>query len=393
MKKRSDFPLYGRFMSFYLKGRYTEVRANLAHPEMSQAEKKLLAARLLMRESRFAEAAELIAGAAKSPELFLKADAQFLRAQLAALQDQREVAIAERLVADGLFQKLGDKRGRFLCQYNLSVEHNRLGMDALAYYYLCQSEEFAESESEQALILRAQACHHSRALRFDEAEERLSELFKVMKASTPQDRAVSLSVAVDIKVRAGKLNEALDLVLELSSIRKHFDSQRADAYKVFLAALRGARITKAPRNDTREEYLLQWHILHSLQEGETQEARNAWSELRAKHGALYGDFLEVLHASDKLSLFGRLVDAMRVHAPAESAPMPEATNTLDKLMSVLSQAQTPLRKTELIEKIWDCSYDPSYDARFYKLVERLKKQKGVRISSVGRAYRLLKAAA
>jgi hypothetical protein len=39
----------------------------------------------------------------------------------------------------------------------------------------------------------------------------------------------------------------------------------------------------------------------------------------------------------------------------------------------LTAATFPLRKEELIERVWGLAYDPRWDSRFYKLVERAKK--------------------
>jgi hypothetical protein len=49
------------------------------------------------------------------------------------------------------------------------------------------------------------------------------------------------------------------------------------------------------------------------------------------------------------------------------------------------EAPTPLRKESLIEKIWNSPYDPAFDSRLYKLIERAR-QNNINIISLNRAY-------
>ena len=46
----------------------------------------------------------------------------------------------------------------------------------------------------------------------------------------------------------------------------------------------------------------------------------------------------------------------------------------------------PLRKEYLSEQLWGISYDPRYDARFYKMIERLKKTQKVSVTNKNNAY-------
>jgi len=56
---------------------------------------------------------------------------------------------------------------------------------------------------------------------------------------------------------------------------------------------------------------------------------------------------------------------------------------------MLRDSEFPLRKEELIEKVWiGEAYTPSADAKFYKLVERLQKAISIRIENSNCAYRL-----
>ena len=58
------------------------------------------------------------------------------------------------------------------------------------------------------------------------------------------------------------------------------------------------------------------------------------------------------------------------------------------LIEILSNARMPLRKELLIEKIWNIQYDPNYDTRFYKLVERISQNTSLNIINQNHAYKL-----
>ena len=58
------------------------------------------------------------------------------------------------------------------------------------------------------------------------------------------------------------------------------------------------------------------------------------------------------------------------------------------LCDLLMQSSLPLRKEEIIEKIWGRTYHPDLNDRFYKLMERLKKNTNAVIYNQNSSYLL-----
>ena len=102
-----------------------------------------------------------------------------------------------------------------------------------------------------------------------------------------------------------------------------------------------------------------------------------------------GEFLLPKKEEEERDLFFQAIQKMCGIRPVATAAPSSSSALIEKLEKVLRGAAMPLRKEELIEKIWNIPYSPAYDSRFYKLLERVRKLSKSRIVCERRSYRML----
>ncbi len=87
------------------------------------------------------------------------------------------------------------------------------------------------------------------------------------------------------------------------------------------------------------------------------------------------------------NVFFQCIEKLRVKNTMNSTlPLSDLSPSLQKAWKVICESPTPLRKEELIEKIWDVRYSTEFDSRFYKLIERLKLKANARVIQKNRTY-------
>jgi len=141
--------------------------------------------------------------------------------------------------------------------------------------------------------------------------------------------------------------------------------------------------------------MLKWKIIDSLRAGAVQELQSLWKTLRTSLPNAFGELFEIFDPLEKNSAFGRALQACQVsRSPILSSieitdvAFRQREDKIQKLSEILSQSNTPIRREELIEKVWNKPYDPSLDTRFYKLMERFKKLTKRKVLNLNRAYLL-----
>jgi hypothetical protein len=169
--------------------------------------------------------------------------------------------------------------------------------------------------------------------------------------------------------------------------RNHPERGRIDFERRVVSYLRDNKPLPARNGSVglSEEFSLKWDILRTLQNGEVERAETLWKTLARRSPLLYGPKFSCLVDSESRTIFFTFLSQL-LRNPKPETKVPELTGRLGALHRLLSESPTPLRKEDLIEKIWGKPYDPTLDARFYKLVERLKKATEHTIVTMNRTY-------
>jgi len=392
---RSNHPLYQKGVKAYLVGDSTDFSRIREKTELSLTERRLLEARAFFRESKLKEALSLLESITPPDSIFLQAELLFLSATAHNQQGFFEKAITLNQEAFELYGKIEDSRGLFLTSYNLSVDYGRLNLLELSKYWITKAERFAFAVDEKVLIQRAWACQAGKEDRNDDARRSINKALQHREELNDVDQNTLDTVAADILFRCGDWAEARECLQRLHRKRSNREHPRVEFERLLIEALidkkklsvAGQIVTESP------EHLLKWNLLKAIQDGENAKAHSLWSALQQGNPNVFGAPFALKNKSDLQSVFGVYLSKHVVKKAISSTPRMlvrmDGKGRLSKLFETLHKSQTPLRKEELIEKVWGTSYAPSLDSRLYKLIQRLRDEKGIKVISENRAYRLL----
>ncbi len=385
---RQDHALYQEGVALYLGGHNERLRTFLTRADLSSQEKQLIESRQLLRSGQILPARKLLEGISSVTSTFLEADRQFLLANAAFQNGAFEEAVEFNLEALHFYRELNDRRGNFLCHYNLSADYNRLGLNRLSYRHLKIAQNLSEGASEEILILRAIACHQSNQCNYAEAVQTIQTALLRSENQGPADALLTQNIAADILFRAGLTVEALDLLRKIRRNRMNREKARSEFEfrAISKVLLKKEKLGKMPPVVGQcPEHSLKWKILSCLASGEMQEARRYWNGLRKLCPEEYSQEFECKNPSLRKGVFGTALESLRKQTETQDLP---ADNYSQNLERILRNSPYPLRKEELIEAVWLTRYHPSLDQRFYRMISRLKRRQNLNILCVDRAYRL-----
>lgn len=387
----SEHKSYLGAVEAYIANDHAAMAVFLAGAAGSLSEKKLIRARQAARSGDYTAALEILTS--MTPETaFLKAEHHFVYANVLSHKSLWQEALVHAQQALVQYTLCSNVRGQFLANYNLSVYYNRLGLDTASLHHIHASEQLAQGPGQVSLVARALACHYARSLDFANALSALDEALDRRDHLDEVDQAALNSVAADLYFRAGHLDTALRFIETLSRSRVVRDKARVRFdLTVLRAMVEGSRkLVSGPMPEVvaeNEEYRLRWEIIENLQSGDWSTAETRWERLCALFPLRFAAGFKCLNESDEKLIFIVAIRSL-MSAPQEFASV-ELTGKPRKLFETLKSAPVPLRKEELIERVWGLPYHPSLDARFYKLVERLRKDGRLAIESVNHTYRLI----
>lgn len=389
---RSDFENYGQAVQAYLGNDTRRIKSLLNSESLKQTEKQLLRARLEMQAARLSNARQLLETMTSPAEPFLRAERAMLRATVESRSSRFESAIDQNLSALELYTTLEDSRGRFLTSYNLSVDFARLGHAHLSKRYLDLALCWAQTPSEKTLALRALSTHASGQNDYASAIRYIEEALK--SESHEIDRGTLKLVAADIYVRAGQLAKALDCYKNFSANERCPEYLRAIFERQCLKfLLEDVSWPVSPAElIAGSEYYLKWKTMRHLDQGETKEAELTWFELQKLFPRLYVREFSFAKNSESNSLMGRCLDKLKLQSPVtdETLDTESLSPRIAALIKLFERRQLPMRKEEIIERLWKCDYDPSMDARFYKLLSRVRRLPKIHVELKNRRYRIIR---
>lgn len=390
MKRREDFVVYSKYLNAYLQDErsFHDFTKDI---RLDGFEKKLLETRVLLTNKKWNEAVEELE-LVKSDKPFIKAEKYFLLCTAYIYLSNYEEAAKFGDLAIRYYHECDDRPGAFRSYYNLSVCFNRIGMDHLSHYFLTQSHKYIDDKEQELLQLRALACFYSRKNLYDKAIECLRQGELNIEKHKKIDSLVFKTVAIDIYIRANELSHAKRILQEIICSKINREKFRVHYYSVLINALENkTSITSRPAlSGEIKEFALQWDILYSLETGDIDEAKKHWSSLIELFPRYYRDNFKIIDSSEERTIFGRLLQRLRCsRTNIDLSELVIKGKKGIRLLEILISAKSPVRKEDLIEQVWQTPYDPSLDARFYKLIERLREQVPFAIENSRNSYFIL----
>jgi len=385
---RGRAPLYEKALAAYLAGDLHAWRRALKSKQLGEHEKTLLQARALLKDGELSRALETLDALPRPPNVFFEAEREMLRATALSRGGRFEAAVvANERAAEG-YARADDARGLFLSNYNQSVDLSRLGLLELAERRLLEARRHRANAEEEAGVLRSLATLASQRGEHATACERMREALRL--PSRAIDALGFRIVAADVFARAGRLDEAFESYRKSTVPRGDPESARARFEIQALRCLLRNEAWPARPAEIRDqkEYALKWEVLRSLEQGELREAEAAWTQLERIAPERIAAHFTLKPADEALGVFGRCLDKLAPReAPTESVEV-EMTPKMKALLALFAKRNLPMRKEEIIERLWKQPYDPALDARFYKLLSRVRRLPGVKVELKHRSYRI-----
>lgn len=387
---RDKFKTYNNYVINFYNEEMTQLASFKKDRNLCHVQKKLITGRIELKNKKFQcvinELEKL------SPENdFLKAERYALLGSCHSLLSNFEESAKFSELANRYYAITEDQLGQFNVNYNMSVAFNRLGLDSLSDYYLTQAKKHVGNINQEILIKRAIACSYSRQEDYQKATKIIDGLFNLTEQMREFDELSFYAVAIDIYSKAGQFRKALEICSFAKSKFKCREKGRVYFYhRILNFIVHKDSLGKKP-NSVKEikEFDLQWNVLESLLNGEKNASREYWNELIVLFPNFYGPNFSCLDKLQKNNIFFQAIESILNTDQVVSIKRPIIKGKVgNKLFDLLANSSTPLRKEDIIEAVWQTSYEPSLDSRFYKLVERLKSNYQVNIINERYTYRI-----
>ena len=371
--------------------RYLNRQSNLASMKNSKIlttiEKKLLEVRYLNKKSNHHNVIALL-DKIVTENTFLQGEKLFLKAQTYSFLAMFEKALKYNLLALSCYQEINDRRGIFLCSYNLSVDYSRLGLFSLSKLYLDKGNEYKKTGQEIALIIRGLACHYAEQKNYSEAIKIIEEALSTNKFNQ-FDLVNTYLVASDIYVEANEFAKAFDILGKLKKFKDFPLKDRSKfEYAILNSIVNDVKLsTMIEKQINNNGYRLKWNFLKLLETGQVENAKKIWNELMKFDHSLTKQFLKINELGNDDKLFSLYISKLSSGLNEKSTKLPLIKGKKGTLLyQLLLHSKIPIQKEELIEKIWETSYHYEMDNRFYKLIQRVKKQISKKIINRSNAY-------
>lgn len=388
MRQRSDFTHYNQAVSLYLKREMKKLNSMLTKGLLTHSERTLIKARLLNLEGKTADAEDLLIGHSPTSKYLQAQKNNVLSSIYDKLSRYQSAAVCNQK-AINLYKELADDEGLFVSYLNLSINYSRLSLEELFEYNWRKAKKFVRTNENQNSLIRAKVSYLAKVGKFEDALEVIQKITK--SESDYSNKVTFLNLEADILVRLKSFDEALEIYQELAKSNKSLTRFRISYEYQVTQALKGkSKLKKVPTDFPRQsEYFYLWNALIYLQDGDPEQAHQAWLELVKINPDKYLPEFRYKDIGDYNSHFSQYYQYLKSKIADISLNPFRPGSTSYKFVNILKHSGTPLRKELLIEQIWGIPYSPDFDARFYKLVERVKKNSKIAVIMRNSTYQLL----
>lgn len=387
MKQRLDFPHYNQAVTLYLKREMKKLSALLNKGVLTHSERTLLRARLLNLEGKTTEATEILLSHTPTSK-FLQAQKNNVLSSIYDKLSRYQSAAVCNQKAINLYRELDDHEGLFVSYLNLSINYSRLSLEELFEYNWKKAKKYVSTKENQNSLIRAKVSYLAKLGKFEDALEIIQQITN--NEADYNNKVAFLNLEADILVRLKRFDEALEIYQELTKSTKSLTRFRITyEHQLTLALKNKSKLKKVPSDFPRNsEYFYLWNTLIGLQDGDPEVAHESWLELVKMNPDKYIPEFRYKDIGDFNSHFSQYYQYLKSKiADISLNPFKPGSSTY-KFVNILKHAQTPLRKELIIEQIWETPYSPEFDARFYKLVERVKKNSKITVLMRNSTYQI-----
>ncbi len=371
-----DFTLYKKAILVFKEGHISKYNTLISNKFFSHSERRLLKSRVLLRDKQWDNAISSLLKISLDNHLYLIAERDALVSYAYSCKSDWQNAFIFNDKSIDNYKMILQLDGLFNSLYNQSVYTSRMGQVEVSSYYIEKSAEYCLNIDQEILLVRAKAANLSKLGMYKKAIELLKEneskLVEIDNEYTINEYRL---VMADIYFRNRELESAFAIYKSLIQIKKTPVRMRIlFEYKLIEYFIdKTSCISWSEHIKDNSEYSLKVEIIDLLNSGRSDEAQDLWIKLARKVPHYYLPNFKVRYKSDEKALFYSYIQLIR---NKKSQKVLDANLKLsgkqEALYKALRGAEFPVSKENLIEMIWADNYDPKYDARLYKLIQRLK---------------------
>jgi len=387
MRQSSEFNHYNQAVSLYLKRDMKKLNQFLSKSLLTHSERTLIKARLLNLEGKTDEAKELLLPH-KPTNKFLQAQKENVLSSIYDKLSSYQSAAVCNQKAINLYHELSDNEGLFVSYLNLCINYSRLSLEELFEYNWQKAHDYIKTIENQNSLIRAKVSYLSKVGRFKDALEIIQKITR--GSSEYNNKTAFLNLEADILFRLEYYNEALEIYSSLVKNNKTLTRFRIHYEYQVTSAIKTNNKLKAIAEDfpKQSEYFYLWNSLIYLQDGDPEIAHQSWLELVKANPDKYLPEFRYKDIGDYHCHFSQFYQYLKSkNSDISLNPFKKGSNTY-KFVNILKYSQTPLRKEVIIEQLWDVPYSPEFDARFYKVVERVKKNSNINVIMRNSTYHI-----
>lgn len=387
MRQSLEFNHYNQAVSLYLKRDMKKLNQFLAKKLLTHSERTLIKARLLNLEGETTQAKDLLLHHTPTNKFLQAQKENVLSSIYDKLSSYQNAAVCNQK-AINLYHELSDAEGLFVSYLNLCINYSRLSLEELFEYNWQKAHDYIKTKENQNSLIRAKVSYLAKVGKFQDALEIIQQITK--SSSEYSNKTAFLNLEADILFRLNEYDQALEIYSSLVKNNKTLTRFRINyEYQITVSLNTKTKLKPLPDDFPKQsEYYYLWNTLIYLQDGDPEYAHQSWLELVKANPDKYLPEFRYKDIGDYHCHFSKFHQYLTgKNSDISLNPFKRGTNTY-KFVDILKYSQTPLRKEVIIEQLWDVPYSPEFDARFYKVVERVKKNSNISVIMRNSTYQI-----
>lgn len=392
----SRFSVYFKALDALRADKVLKFKRNMNKPSLSYEEKRLLLARLEMHGQNWKEAITILKTFKSGSHPFVLGEVNNLLYYCMASSGDMKHSFPFLEKAYSYFREIDYGRGSFNSMINAGIHWDNLGDLDKAEHYFKIAEKHAFKDFERADLFRSYAILYSYQNRKEETIKYIHQSLELAENLPSRPLVPVLMNAYRSFFNIGMYEVCEQFIEKAAKYRSNqlYDEVLTDKL-LFHFYMKGEWAKKIPQVVEESSFGRRYLICQSLDKGYIERAKGLWAQLRELAPDSFGDDFQLTSISEEKSVFGACLVRLREVKTISAKSFKEKFNAFkdklpnsksETLIFVLKLIAEPCEKEDLIEAVWDVPYDPSFDQRFYKLMERVKKSGAVNIEMIGGGY-------
>lgn len=352
---------------------------------MTVFEKRILETYLLVRDSKYNEAFDLVQSIKEHHNPYLDAHRNLIYGIVCIGLSRFEESIQRLNQSKDYFIKNKIQYHSFTAIYNLFVAFSNIFDLLRMKAALVELEKLGGATQHQMnRLLRAQFTYYSEIDDSQKVKEIRTNISKHWESFSENDCIGYLVCSFMFEVKKENLDQANDIVAEMKKFRKFHLSENFRYMKKMINFLQSGASVYAYDYEFKNAPILyyQLKVIQGLQEGDQDSAEFYWDKLVLLSSQLFNKDKKFNYLGTKC-LFSIALDRLSIKLDQFDIDISHFKGTKEeKLLHILKSANGPIHAKQIFMSIWKREIDSKDDLKkVVRLVSSIKKSHNIQIHS------------